>query len=230
MSEATETSQVHIEMPSEAVVEEPKAEVDLETFVTNTVEESQPNAKDEDDEADKITLECLYDFNARTANELSFKKGDHIELLAKHPSGMWKGRLNGRIALFPYNFARKITTESVDLENPNIDPSKVEHRGFLTKQGHFIKSWRRRYFVLKNSEIKYYKSQLDVKEKKTIMLTPKTRVEILTDRARNYLRIDYEYSFLVNTPLQSVYYMYANSEEEMQEWVSKIRKAIPRKE
>jgi hypothetical protein len=53
-------------------------------------------------------LEALFDFQARVPNELTFKEGDIITLLDKHPSGMWKGELNGVVGLFPYNFVKEL--------------------------------------------------------------------------------------------------------------------------
>ena len=54
-------------------------------------------------------LQAQYDFQARVANELSFKEGDIIILLEKNDSGMWKGELeDGRIGLFPYNFVTEV--------------------------------------------------------------------------------------------------------------------------
>lgn len=59
-----------------------------------------------------VKLEVLFDFQARVPNELTFKEGDIITLLDKHPSGMWKGELNGVVGLFPYNFVKEIPDES----------------------------------------------------------------------------------------------------------------------
>ena len=57
----------------------------------------------------QIKLRALYDFQARVPNELTFKEGDIVILLDKHPSGMWKGELNGVVGLFPNNFFQEIT-------------------------------------------------------------------------------------------------------------------------
>ena len=38
----------------------------------------------------------------------------------------------------------------------------LEKSGYLTKLGGKIKSWRRRYFVLKNGTLSYWKSQVDI--------------------------------------------------------------------
>jgi hypothetical protein len=37
----------------------------------------------------------------------------------------------------------------------------LEKSGYLTKLGGKIKSWRRRYFVLKNGTLSYWKSQVN---------------------------------------------------------------------
>lgn len=58
-------------------------------------------------------LIALYDFTARVSNELSFKEGDVVTLIDKHPSGMWKGELNGIIGLFPNNYFKDFDEEEV---------------------------------------------------------------------------------------------------------------------
>lgn len=58
-------------------------------------------------------LIALYDFAARVSNELSFKEGDVVTLIDKHPSGMWKGELNGVIGLFPNNYFKDYDEEEV---------------------------------------------------------------------------------------------------------------------
>lgn len=57
--------------------------------------------------------QAQFDFTARLANELTFRLGDVIKLLEKNESGMWKGELNGKIGLFPYNFVGKCPAELV---------------------------------------------------------------------------------------------------------------------
>jgi hypothetical protein len=55
----------------------------------------------------RLKMLAQFNFEARVANELSFKEGDIITLIEKHESGMWKGELDGRfkfIVFYLLNF------------------------------------------------------------------------------------------------------------------------------
>eukprot|EP00511_Aplanochytrium_stocchinoi_P010951 CAMPEP_0204872480 /NCGR_PEP_ID=MMETSP1348-20121228/38341_1 /ASSEMBLY_ACC=CAM_ASM_000700 /TAXON_ID=215587 /ORGANISM="Aplanochytrium stocchinoi, Strain GSBS06" /LENGTH=824 /DNA_ID=CAMNT_0052027371 /DNA_START=76 /DNA_END=2550 /DNA_ORIENTATION=- len=52
----------------------------------------------------KSAVTAKYDYKAKEANELTFRKGDSIEVLKRSPSGWWDGRLNGREGLFPSTY------------------------------------------------------------------------------------------------------------------------------
>jgi len=50
----------------------------------------------------KVTAQHNYD--AQEGNELSFRKGDKIEVIRRDPSGWWEGKVNGREGLFPSSY------------------------------------------------------------------------------------------------------------------------------
>ncbi|XP_048478848.1 uncharacterized protein LOC105393136 isoform X6 [Plutella xylostella] len=56
------------------------------------------------DEADRTAARALYAFNGQTPRELSFKKGDFINVRRQIDSNWYEGELHGRIGLFPYNY------------------------------------------------------------------------------------------------------------------------------
>ena len=63
-------------------------------------------------------VRCLYDFSAKTAEELSFRKNDELEILEKADSNWWVGRdREGRIGLIP-----RINTEV--MESRTVQPTK----------------------------------------------------------------------------------------------------------
>ncbi|GJQ15155.1 hypothetical protein GpartN1_g6946.t1 [Galdieria partita] len=51
---------------------------------------------------------ALYDFQGQEADELSFRKGDHIQVVAYDTSGWWLGQLHDKYGLFPSNYTRKM--------------------------------------------------------------------------------------------------------------------------
>jgi hypothetical protein len=46
------------------------------------------------------------------------------------------------------------------------------HRGYLWKQGHVVKNWKRRFFALKGDELQYFvdRTMTQAKKKGTILL------------------------------------------------------------
>lgn len=66
----------------------------------------------------RIFRGALYDYDAEDEDELTFKAGDHIEVLSKDPEvsgddGWWVGRVNGRgkVGLFPSNYVVDVADE-----------------------------------------------------------------------------------------------------------------------
>ncbi|XP_045489041.1 uncharacterized protein LOC110996449 isoform X2 [Pieris rapae] len=56
------------------------------------------------DEADRVVARALYTFNGQTARELSFRKGDIINVRRQIDNNWYEGEFHGRIGLFPYNY------------------------------------------------------------------------------------------------------------------------------
>lgn len=53
----------------------------------------------------------MYDYKAANGDEMTFQKGQLINVLNKDNSDWWRGELNGLTGLFPTNYV-KMTTES----------------------------------------------------------------------------------------------------------------------
>ncbi|XP_035254161.1 growth factor receptor-bound protein 2-like [Anguilla anguilla] len=53
-------------------------------------------------------VRALYDFTAEESDELGFSAGEVIEVMDNSDSSWWKGRLRGRIGLFPTNYTTPI--------------------------------------------------------------------------------------------------------------------------
>lgn len=50
----------------------------------------------------------MYDFSAEEKDELNFSSGDIIEVLDQSDPSWWKGRLRGRVGLFPSNYTNPV--------------------------------------------------------------------------------------------------------------------------
>lgn len=55
---------------------------------------------------------AMYDYTAANRDELSFSKGQLINILDKTNPDWWKGDANGVIGLLPTNYVKMTTTES----------------------------------------------------------------------------------------------------------------------
>nr|2DRK_A Chain A, Myosin heavy chain IB [Acanthamoeba castellanii] len=55
-----------------------------------------------------IQVKALYDYDAQTGDELTFKEGDTIIVHQKDPAGWWEGELNGKRGWVPANYVQDI--------------------------------------------------------------------------------------------------------------------------
>jgi len=96
--------------------------------------------------------------------------------------------------------------------------------GFLTKQGGAIKTWKRRWFVLKGSKLWYFKSKTDTSAKGFIELEATTLVR---DESANSKKKKTMFSIQARgLKGRRVFMMYPDSQQEQKEWIEAIRRNI----
>merc|ERR1712000_116233 len=61
--------------------------------------------------------------------------------------------------------------------------SQATHKGFLTKQGGRIKTWKTRYFVVSDSCLYYFKNQ---REKEPLGIIPLENVDVRPSKKKKY--------------------------------------------
>ncbi|XP_071081218.1 pleckstrin homology domain-containing family H member 1-like isoform X1 [Haliotis cracherodii] len=95
----------------------------------------------------------------------------------------------------------------------------LEKCGYLSKLSGKVKTWKRRWFTLRNGELFYYKSQHDVlrKPQGSIKLDEQTRIS----------RSSAELTFEITNP-KKTYYLSANSIAEMDRWMRLLNRVIKR--
>lgn len=57
---------------------------------------------------DQTKVVALYDYTARSSNELSLTVGNIIKDVIKHDNGWWRGAIQSKIGYFPSNFVSEI--------------------------------------------------------------------------------------------------------------------------
>jgi len=102
-----------------------------------------------------------------------------------------------------------------------LAPDKV---GWLEKRGKVRKNWTRRYFVLKDNELKYYKSDKPTERSQGKIILDGCTVEIAPES--KYGR---KFCFELTAPLQNrIFVIVAENGTSLQEWMNAIRRAMLR--
>lgn len=103
----------------------------------------------------------------------------------------------------------------------------IEKGGYLTKRGHKIKNWKRRWFVLHYNTLEYYKSPKNSTPCGVIRIDDIYAVQQLDNDTISDDNI--QNSFIIYTNWND-YVCYADNESEMEDWIDTINMAIQIKE
>jgi len=98
----------------------------------------------------------------------------------------------------------------------SLNPADKE--GFLTKQGGSIKTWKRRWFVLKGKKLVYFKTRNDLEATGVIELEPDSFVKDEKDKKKRFM-------FSVGTS-RRVFFIVADNEKDMLSWIESIKRNI----
>ncbi|KAG7554233.1 Pleckstrin homology domain [Arabidopsis suecica] len=100
--------------------------------------------------------------------------------------------------------------------------SNPERTGWLTKQGEYIKTWRRRWFVLKQGKLFWFKDS-DI----TRVSRPRGVVPVascLTAKGAEDV-LNKQNAFELSTRDETMYFI-ADSEKEKEDWINSIGRSI----
>jgi len=97
--------------------------------------------------------------------------------------------------------------------------------GFLTKQGEIIQSWKRRWFALNGSTLKYYKDD------KRINGRSLGTIQLATYKIKKVINTEFcnkpnAFVLLPRDQQERPYLVYADTEREMIEWMQALQNAI----
>jgi len=108
-----------------------------------------------------------------------------------------------------------MTDPKLQISVASLNPPDRE--GFLTKQGGSIKTWKKRWFVLKGKKLVYFKSKNDAEATGIIELEADSfvRDERDKDKKRRFM-------FSVGTS-RRVFFMHSDTETEMKQWIDTIK-------
>ncbi|KAK2878865.1 hypothetical protein QQF64_011015 [Cirrhinus molitorella] len=124
-----------------------------------------------------------------------------------------------------------VGVEKVGLRKPQNHPSYLHTRagqdqaiikaGYCVKQGALMKNWKRRYFVLEQNSMSYFKSDLEKEPLRIILLKEVHRVQ----ECKHSEIMMRDNLFEVVTTSRT-FYVQADSPEEMHSWIKAISGAI----
>lgn len=96
------------------------------------------------------------------------------------------------------------------MDSPNKRIESLEKSGHLAKLGGKLKTWRKRWFILKNGILSYWKSQNDTNRK--------PQGHIILDEICRITRADGAATFEISTG-KKTYYLTADSIATMEDWI-----------
>ncbi|KAJ9160306.1 hypothetical protein P3X46_025719 [Hevea brasiliensis] len=97
-----------------------------------------------------------------------------------------------------------------------------ERTGWLMKQGEYIKTWRRRWFVLKQGKLFWFKDSIVTRESKPRGVIPVATC--LTVKGAEDV-LNKQYAFELSTRTDTMYFI-ADSEKEKEDWINSIGRSI----
>ncbi|KDP46512.1 hypothetical protein JCGZ_08484 [Jatropha curcas] len=114
-------------------------------------------------------------------------------------------------------------------QDPNPDDykniefwSNPERSGWLTKQGDYIKTWRRRWFVLKQGKLLWFKDNHVNRQSIPRGVIPVGNC-LTVKGAEDVLNKPFAFELSTN---QDTMYFIADSEKEKEEWINSIGRSI----
>ncbi|KAL9646970.1 hypothetical protein ABK040_013828 [Willaertia magna] len=111
--------------------------------------------------------------------------------------------------------------ENVDYKlEREFDVKLVSRQGFVTKQGFKRKTWKKRYMVLHEDVLSYFKNQSDSYPAGSIKIELDSLVMFVDE-----LQLGKKNCFAIVTKTRN-YYMYCDLEEEVCDWIYSLRAAV----
>ncbi|NWR24386.1 PKHA2 protein, partial [Emberiza fucata] len=105
---------------------------------------------------------------------------------------------------------------------PPAGPAPLKS-GFCVKQGNVRKSWKRRYFVLDEFSISYYKCEQDKEPLRSILLKDVCKTHECLVKSGDLLMRDNLFEIITSS---RTFYIQADSPEEMHSWIRAITAAV----
>uniref|UniRef100_A0A673L558 Pleckstrin homology domain-containing family A member 2-like n=1 Tax=Sinocyclocheilus rhinocerous TaxID=307959 RepID=A0A673L558_9TELE len=120
--------------------------------------------------------------------------------------------------VFTSELGSHVTLRRCQSVRPNVMRS-----GYCVKQGNVRKSWKRRFFILDNQTVSYYKSEMDKEPLRSIRLQDVLKVNECLVKSGDLLSRDNLFEIITNT---RTFYIQTDSPEDMKGWIKDISSKI----
>ncbi|CAK6431981.1 unnamed protein product [Pipistrellus nathusii] len=108
-------------------------------------------------------------------------------------------------------------TSSYSTEGPTLGRESLEKSGYLLKMGSRVKTWKRRWFVLRQGQILYYKSPSDIIRKPQGQVELNSRCQIVREEGAQTFQLISE---------KKTYYLTADSPCLLEEWIRVLQRLL----
>ena len=139
---------------------------------------------------------------------------------ARNEKGMTAAQLAGEAGHEEvYQWLALVEARGGKIEEVDEAPVTIGKSGFVYKRGGSSNFWRRRWFVLDASELRYFKARTDTEPAGTVRVADMERVSEGTDPTR-------EFYFQLATRTGRTYQFATETERQMHEWIHVFAAAI----
>ncbi|XP_076978910.1 pleckstrin homology domain-containing family H member 1 isoform X2 [Tamandua tetradactyla] len=108
-------------------------------------------------------------------------------------------------------------TSSYSTDGPGLGGESLEKSGYLLKMGSRVKTWKRRWFVLRQGQIMYYKSPNDVIRKPQGQVELNSRCHIVQEEGAQTFQLISD---------KKTYYLTADSPSLLEEWIRVLQSLL----
>ncbi|XP_056891113.1 sorbin and SH3 domain-containing protein 2 isoform X14 [Takifugu flavidus] len=101
-------------------------EVELQMIINMSTQQRDQTAEGRAEFCLKQPARAIYDFKAQSAKELSFKKGDAVNIIRQIDNNWYEGEFRGRVGIFPLSYVEKVP--STEKQQPIRPPPPAQVR------------------------------------------------------------------------------------------------------
>ncbi|XP_073697974.1 sorbin and SH3 domain-containing protein 2 isoform X3 [Garra rufa] len=183
----------------------------------------------------KQSARAIYDFKAQSAKELSFKKGDAVNIIRQIDSNWYEGEHRGRIGIFPISYVEKVASPERRQPVRPPPPAQVREMGEAIARYNFNADTNvelslrkaKRVILLRKVDQNWYEGKIPGSNKQGIF--PVSYVDVIkgspskspshqgdthTNRAHKKMMQDSQHSS--GDPFQAVYNYVPRNEDELE--------------